>query len=172
MLTATTLEALVIAPGKLTVPADRSFVVFLIGMRVNRWWMVPLWLPVTFAMGRMLSELMRRPDSPLLSFENYFGRTTYCVQYWTSLDELMAYAHDKESAHVPAWQAWARRIGLSGSVGIWHETYVIEPGQYECVYVNMPAFGLGKALERVPAEGELATAQKRMAAGQRARAGG
>ncbi len=25
-------------------------------------------------------------------------------------------------------------------VGIWHETYLIEPGKFECVYGNMPPF--------------------------------
>jgi hypothetical protein len=30
-------------------------------------------------------------------------------------------------------------------VGLWHETYVASAGTYENVYVNMPAFGLGKA---------------------------
>lgn len=36
-------------------------------------------------------------------------------------------------------------IGDDGSVGIWHETYSIQSGNYENIYVNMPDFGLGKA---------------------------
>ena len=37
------------------------------------------------------------------------------------------------------------KVGSDGSVGIWHETYAIDPGAYENIYNNMPAFGLGKA---------------------------
>ncbi len=37
------------------------------------------------------------------------------------------------------------KVRQSGHVGIWHETYIIHPGEYENVYVNMPKFGLGNA---------------------------
>jgi Domain of unknown function (DUF4188) len=170
MLAMTTSEGEMISRERLTVAPDQRFVVFLIGMRVNRWWMVPLWWPAAMAMGRMLRQLATRPDSPLLSYESYFGRTTYMVQYWRSFEELAAYAHSKEGAHVPAWKLWAKRLGLSGAVGIWHETYVIEPGSYECVYHNMPAFGLGRAFERVPAVGSLANASGRRAVAEQASA--
>jgi hypothetical protein len=33
---------------------------------------------------------------------------------------------------------------------IWHETYLVKAGQYEAVYGNMPAHGLGKAGRLVP----------------------
>jgi len=36
---------------------DGDFVVFLIGMRVNRWWKVHRWLRVGSGMPRMLREL-------------------------------------------------------------------------------------------------------------------
>ena len=42
------------------------------------------------------------------------------------------------------WREFNRRVGASGDVGIWHETYAIQPGAYECIYSNMPPFGLGK----------------------------
>ena len=38
-----------------------------------------------------------------------------------------------------------KAVGSNGDVGIWHETYLIEPGQYENVYNNMPAYGLAAA---------------------------
>ncbi len=157
-----------IPSDRLTVPPDQSFVVFLIGMRLNKWWLLPVWLPVAMAMGRMLRQLAAREDSPLLGVETYGGRTVFMVQYWRSVDELLAYAHDKESEHVPAWRQWAQRFGLSGAVGIWHETYVVGPGSYECVYHHMPPFGLGRVFARVPASGALATAAKRLAAGRQA----
>ena len=157
-----------IHPSRLTVSPDQSFVVFLIGTRVNKWWLVPAIWAIATAMQRMMKELEEDPDSGLLAYESYGGRTTLMVQYWRSQEDLLAYSRAKESAHVPAWRAWIKRWGLGGAMGIWHETYVIEPGRYESVYHHMPAFGLGKVGPLVPAEGELRTASGRIAAGMAA----
>lgn len=67
------------------------------------------------------------------------------VQYWRSMDQLMAYAASKQAAHLPAWKAFNQSVGTDGTVGIWHETFAVAAGAYESVYVNMPAFGLGRA---------------------------
>ena len=147
---------------RLTVRRDEGFVVFLIGARANAWWNIPIVWAVGAAMARMMRELIADPDSGLLSYESYGGRTTLMVQYWRSVDDLLRYARDREREHVPAWRAWMRRWGLGGAMGIWHETYVVEPGSHECVYHHMPPFGLGKVGPLVPAEGELKTAAKRL----------
>jgi hypothetical protein len=55
-----------------------------------------------------------------------------------------------------------KAIGSDGSVGIWHESYLVPAGQYETVYSNMPAFGLAAASEHVPATGRRATARRRL----------
>ena len=150
---------------RLTVQRDEGFVVFMIGARINRWWMLPVIWAVSSAFNRMMKDLLARPELGLLSYEGYGGRTTLMVQYWKSLDHLHAYAHAKQEKHVPAWRRWVQKWG-NGIVGIWHETYVIEPGQYETVYHHMPAFGLGKVGPLVPAVGPLKTAAKRLAAQQ------
>jgi hypothetical protein len=41
---------------------------------------------------------------------------------------------------------------------------VVEPNQYECVYGNMPAFGLGAAMEHVETVGRRKTARLRLSA--------
>ena len=64
--------------------------------------------------------------------------------------------------HLPAWAEFNRRIGGDGSVGIWHETYMVARDQYECIYVNMPRFGLGSAAEHLPITGLLDTARNRI----------
>ena len=97
------------------------------------------------AMPRMIKELSRQPELGFIHAEAWFSRTIILVQYWRSMEQLLAYAKSKESAHLPAWQAFNKSVGTGGSVGIWHETYMVSPGTYENVYVNMPAFGLGKA---------------------------
>jgi len=139
-------------------------VLFLIGMRLNNLLAVGKWLPVARAMPRMLAELSKKPESGLLFYRSYFsGRVILVQEYWESFDKLLAYAHDRAGQHFPAWAAFNRAIGSDGSVGIWHETYLVEPGKSECVYVNMPRFGLAAAAAHVKAEGRLAAAKDRMA---------
>ena len=146
-----------------TARVERPVVLFLIGMRINKLMAARKWFPVTRAMPRMLAELSRKPEAGLLSYRTYWsGRVIMVQEYWESFDKLLAYAHDRSGQHFPAWAAFNRTIGTDGSVGIWHETFLIEPGKSECVYVNMPAFGLAAATEHVKAEGRLAAAKDRM----------
>ena len=148
---------------RLTADVDGEFVVFLIGMRVNRLWKVHRWLPVALAMARMLRELEADPGAGFLGVEPWLGRTTLLVQYWRSFEALERYATDAARVHRPAWTTFNRVIGSNGDVGIWHETYRVRPGDYECVYNNMPLFGLAKATRAVPATGRRESAPGRMA---------
>lgn len=140
-----------------TARMEGEFVVFLIGMRVNRWWKFWQWLRVGAAMPRMLRELAEHPELGFLGAESWFGRTTVMVSYWKSMDHLLAYAKSRTSQHLPAWKAFNQAIGTNGDVGIWHETYKSRPGDYENVYVNMPPFGLGVAGESVSAHARAAS---------------
>jgi hypothetical protein len=153
-----------IRPERLAATVEGDFVVFLIGMRINKAWKVHKWWPVLQAMPRMLSELSVRRDAGMLGGEMWFGRTTLMIQYWRSLDQLMAYAKDKEAKHLPAWRAFNRAVGTNGDVGIWHETYRASPGSYENIYVNMPAFGLGKVGSLQAATGARQSAEGRLGA--------
>ncbi len=126
---------------------EGDFVVFLIGMRINKWWKVGQWMFSVRAMTRMIKELYANPDLGLKHVESYMGRTSLMVQYWESFEKLEAYARSKDHEHLPAWLEFKKRIGDNGDLGIWHETYRIQKGNYECIYANMPPFGLGKAGE-------------------------
>jgi hypothetical protein len=55
-----------IIPARVTAQLDGDFVVFLIGMRINKWWKFWKWLPVATVMPKMLVELARRPELGLL----------------------------------------------------------------------------------------------------------
>uniref|UniRef100_A0AAU2VEJ8 DUF4188 domain-containing protein n=1 Tax=Streptomyces sp. NBC_00003 TaxID=2903608 RepID=A0AAU2VEJ8_9ACTN len=134
--------------GRVTAAAEGDVVVFLIGMRINRWRAVRQWLPVLAAMPRMLKELSRDSDSGLLGLRVLGGgpRVHGVVQYWESREKLLAYASDQAGQHRPAWAAFNRRVrDGKDSVGIWHEMYIVPAGSYESVYVNMPSAGLGAA---------------------------
>ncbi len=147
---------------RLTATMEGDYVVFLIGMRINSPLRIHKWLPVVRSMSRMIAELIRHPELGFLHAESWFGRTLIMVQYWRSLPQLLAYAKDKNAAHLPAWREFNQRVGTDGSVGIWHETYAIRSGTYETVYVNMPPFGLGKAGTLQPATGSRNAAADRM----------
>ncbi len=152
-----------IIPQRVTADVNADeFVVFLIGMRVNKPWKVHKWLPVGRAMGRMLDELYSAGDLGLRHVESWFGRTSIMVQYWDSFAQLEAYAKARSAEHLPAWAAFNKAVGSNGDVGIWHETYVVKAGSYECVYNNMPRFGLSKAFRTQPATGAFAAAASRM----------
>jgi hypothetical protein len=142
---------------------DESFVVFLIGMRINSCWKVHKWLPVVLAMPRMLRELEADPESGLLNYETLLNlRTITTVQYWDSFESLREYARDVEREHVPAWASYNESNAETGDVGIFHETYVVEPDDCETVYNNMPEFGLGGAGTLRRAEGSFETAGSRL----------
>ena len=150
---------------RLTASIDGDFVVFLIGMRINRLWKLHRWLPLTRAMPRMLAELQAHPELGMLGGEMWFGRTTILLQYWRTMEQLFAYAANREAAHLPAWRQFNQSVAASGDVGVWHETYAASPGSYENIYVDMPPFGLGRVGRLVPASGTLSGAQGRVAAG-------
>jgi hypothetical protein len=130
---------------------DGGFVVFMIGMRVNRFWKVHRWLPVALAMGPMLTRLFRHPELGLLGARTLLGvRGPTVVQYWRSTEHLMRFARDTSSPHLEAWRRFNQRVGTNGDVGIWHETYVVRRGGYEAIYANMPRYGLAAAGEHLP----------------------
>jgi len=153
-----------IRPERLHARIEGGFVLFLIGMRVNSLWKVHRWWPVASAMPRMLKELALHPELGYLGGHTWGGRTVIVMQYWRSLDQLLAYSRDRDAAHLPAWREFNRRVGTNGDVGIWHETYVVAPGGYENIYVNMPPFGLGRVGTLGPATGGLQTAAARLRA--------
>jgi len=142
---------------------EGDFAVFLIGMRINKFWKIHKWLPVVTAMPRMLKELAENPEAGLLGFQQHFGlRSATVIQYWRSFDQLEAYARSKNAAHFPAWAAFNKNVASNGDVGIWHETYLVQSGQFETIYNNMPEYGLGKASNLVRASGKRETARGRI----------
>jgi hypothetical protein len=150
-----------VIPNRMTAEIEGDFVVFLIGMRINKPWKIHKWLPVFLAMPPILKELEAHQESGCLGTINSFG---VIVQYWRSFDHLEAYARSQDQRHWPAWVAFNKRVGNNRSdVGIWHETYRVRTGEYETVYSGMPPYGLGAAGKLVPATGRRESARDRFA---------
>ena len=72
-----------IFPGRYTAQIEGPFVVFIIGLRVNRLWALHQWLPVARAMGPMMRELLASPVLGLLSAHTILSwRGVGLVHYW------------------------------------------------------------------------------------------
>jgi len=155
-----------VVPGRMTAHLDGGFVVFLIGMRINRPWLVHKWWAVFRAMPKLI-RLGMTEDTGMLGYHMALRPSgPILVQYWRDADQLQKFARNALYPHLAAWRMFNRKIGFTGDVGFWHETYVVPEGGYESVYGNMPRFGLAAAGEHVPVgrKGESAAERLRPAA--------
>jgi hypothetical protein len=134
-------------------------------MRINRLWAVRKWLPVFKAMVPMITTLIQHPEKGFLGgFTSLSLRGPVMIQYWRSFEDLESFARRPSDPHLEAWKRFNQTVGSDGSVGIWHETYQVQPGQFETLYGNMPRFGLAQAVEHLPATGKRYSARDRLKA--------
>jgi hypothetical protein len=134
--------------GRWMVGRAEPLVVFLFGMRLNRVGGLPRWLWGFGALRRVLADLEGHHVRGFLAGHVYLaGRSVIVVQYWESFDALDAYARDHALPHRGAWQRYLRVALNDPAMGLWHETYLVAPGSWEGVYVNMPRWGAGAAAE-------------------------
>ncbi|WP_096435179.1 DUF4188 domain-containing protein [Alteribacter populi] len=147
--------------GRYHAKTDEDFIVFVIGMRINKWRSVTKWWPVLNAMPPMIKELYSNKDHGFLSLETTVNfRTIKMVQYWRTLEDLLAYAHGAK--HLHAWKSFNTKVGNNEAVGIFHETYAMTPEKYESLYANMPVYGLAKAIGIQPVTSNTNSAEDRM----------
>jgi hypothetical protein len=155
--------------GRYTAKTDQPFVVFLIGMRINQWWRFDKWVPVAAAMPSMLTTLFAHPEKGFLHGEFFWNlQGPVLIQYWHSFEDLERFARQPSDPHLGFWKRFNEAVGASGLVGFWHETYLVNPNQYECIYGNMPLFGLAAAVEHSPAIGSRERARLRLSANTKA----
>lgn len=153
-----------IVNGRMTDAYQGPLVVFIIGLRINSFRKIGKWLPVLRSMGPMIVELSQNPDSGFIGSEFALCslRQVLLIQYWRDFDSLERYARARDEKHWPAWVAFNRNVGSEGSVGIYHETFLVQAAAHETLYANMPPFGLGKFAGLVAATGSRTEARKRM----------
>lgn len=153
-----------IARGRWTHEHTGDLTVFLIGMRINRLWRPDLWGPTLAAMGPMLAELSKDPESGFLGYRALLGSGGPTVlQYWRTPEDVYRYASDTNAHHRPAWAAFNRRARRApGVVGVWHETYQI--ARAESMYVDTPVMGLAASTGARQVTGRLDHASDRLTA--------
>ena len=117
--------------------AQQDFIVFVVGMRINRLWAVHQWMPVMIAMPMMFIEQMKNREIGVIGTPRTFvsGRLIQVQQYWKTYEDLERYA--KGDLHLPAWSRFNKAARKSKAVGIYHETYKVVAGTYEGIYVNV-----------------------------------
>ena len=148
--------------GRYKASIEGDFIVFVIGMRFNKPWKVLTWWPVFAAMPKMLRYLEQHPDKGMLGGRVALsGLTPVLIQYWRSFEHLEAFAKDAADPHLEPWRRYNKKVGQSGGVGVFHETYRVGPGDFEAIYVNMPAQGLAGAGSMEPV-GSTSRARERM----------
>jgi hypothetical protein len=140
-----------VRPGKVVAGNAEPVVVFLLGIRINRWRGIRHWLPLLLAMPGMLRELTSAPDGGLLGYRLLFGpgpRQAMLVQYWRRPEDLHRFASDAAEPHRAAQRRYWWHYGSSDSVGVWHEMLISAAGSHHGMYGNMPPTGFG-ALRQV-----------------------
>ncbi len=149
--------------GRWTHERDREIAVFLIGMRVNRWWKVRHWWPSFIAFPRMMKALKMTPQGFLGGYLAVSTNGIMYVQYWNSVDELLEFASDDANIHPRTWREYFERDRHDrGATGIWHETFVVPQGGTESVYDHMPLMGLAAATTAVEVNRRSNTARQRL----------
>jgi len=146
---------------RVSADTDGDFVVFIIGMNINRYRDVRHWWPAFRAMTRAVRELEAHPEFGLFRAEGglFFGGPAF-IQYWKSYEQLEAYARNPNAEHLPAWRAFNQAARTSDSVGIYHETYRIQNGSFEVMYNHMPEVGLLAAAGMRPIDRSSTSAQR------------
>jgi hypothetical protein len=142
-------------PGRFTAQISgqikEPFVFLILGVRINRPLQFWKWFPAIFAALPMLYSQIRYRKTGFLGGQvTYFWPGMGLTQYWNSFGDLEWYARNKKHPHLRAWRHYNKFVGADGSVGLWHEAFLIKPGCYEVVYENMPLFGLAAATKQVP----------------------
>lgn len=147
--------------GRYTVLPEENVTVFLIGLRINKLIAIHKWIPVLLAMSPMLKELSQNKALGCSSFEMFFKyKGVNIIQYWDTNEQLLEYS--KMPKHLKAWKKFGKLMKNNDAVGFYHETYNVEKGNYENIYINMPEFGLGKTTKPIKVNKHIHSAKQRL----------
>ncbi|MGB3305845.1 MAG: DUF4188 domain-containing protein [Thermomicrobiales bacterium] len=135
--------------GRYIATPPAGTVIFMFGLRVNRWSELRRWLPLWRSLRRIVREQHARPQCGLLWSTSWRdGREFTVLQYWKDMQTLLDYAQDPSFKHAGVWKKYNHGVGDTGLVGIWHEAYTIDTGSpkgLHTIYRDVPSRGLAAA---------------------------
>ncbi|QIM20404.1 DUF4188 domain-containing protein [Phycicoccus sp. HDW14] len=154
---------------------DGPLTVFLIGLRVHKPWKWRIVQQAGAAMPRMITELERNKAAAARGEEESLGylgsrstvhlMATTMIQYWSSTEQLYAYANAADHTHRPAWTEFYKVAKDDPSaVTIWHETYSLADHGAESIYSGPKPFGLASVAGVIPVRRRGESARQRMGA--------
>ena len=153
-----------IFPGRWSADIEGDFVVFLIGMRVNRPWKLR---KVAFMLGTMPKLLKELDADPVARLPGELAGAALADR--ADGDPVLALVRGarglrrRADATRTCGSASSSSCRLDGDIGIWHETFKVRAGEYESVYGGMPRFGLAAAAGHRPL-GSASRARERIGA--------
>ncbi|MBO3749422.1 DUF4188 domain-containing protein [Streptosporangiaceae bacterium NEAU-GS5] len=152
-----------LTPGRFIALTDEPFVVFIVGMRINRLWHLRKWTFGVLAFIKQYKLLLKHPEKGFMGGQHIiYPRGMGMIMYWKSYDDLDKWARDPSEPHLETWKRYNQLVRGNGTFGVWHETYLIDPAKYEAIYSSMPSFALGTVFPLVPALGRKETARRRL----------
>jgi hypothetical protein len=125
---------------------EEPIALFLVGVQcrsLKSFWKLPF---ISRKMSKLQNELNMNKDSGLLWGENFISFkpfTTLYLSYWKSIEHINNFANNSKFSHKETWIQYMRKYYKDKNIGIWHETYEIDPNKAENIYVGMSLFGLG-----------------------------
>jgi hypothetical protein len=148
--------------GRRKAHADIELVAFIMGMRINRRWLIQRWQPRNVAMTTMAREFVPQPKRRHLCSKAWFQRTAAIISDRWPLGALATYRKVRECTKVSDWPGFSRKTGNNDTVGTRNNADRIVPGWLANVLVSMPAFLTGNCTILIEAWHEFATATGRM----------
>jgi len=130
---------------------EEPFILLFLGIRINNFLLFWKWIPTVLASLPMVYSLVRHRAAGFLGGQAFlFLPGIGIIQFWRSFDDLERFARNKHLPHLKGWRWYNKAIGATGSVGLWHEVYLVQPGDHEAMYDNMPVFGLAIGAKHIP----------------------
>ena len=136
----------------ITAPITEPLCLFLVGVQCRSWtsfWKVPF---IRSRMIKMQQELSEDSDSGFLWGMNFSASgpfTTLFLSYWKSSDHIHKFVSDSKFSHIGSTREYYKKFSKDSNIGIWHETYEIEPGKAENLYYGMDSFGAAGFLKTI-----------------------
>ncbi|RAH70530.1 monooxygenase fmaE [Aspergillus aculeatinus CBS 121060] len=148
-------------------PAAQPLVVFHLGARVNHplGMFAPGWKELGAYNQRMLTSMTADAEKyGLLGVSHWTkdsaaaGNESMSMFYLRDYDALHRFAHDP--VHMAGVRWWADVVKAHPHIAIYHETYLVNRGQWENIYINSQPTGLADAWFPVSVEEQTGKGQR------------